>query len=461
MAKELSGTASTGSRNQTDISEILDNGPFTPLQIFIVVIIALAIILDGFDSQLLAYAIPTMMKEWGYSSRSAFTFAVVASSVGMVFGSLIAGFLADKIGRRRLILITLTICGVSTMLVGTAGDVHHVMIFRFFAGLGIGGALPVCTTLSAEFTPVRYRTMVVTASIVCVPLGGMLAGFYSKLVLFQLGWQKTFFIGGFLPLVLLVFLIFTLPESPKYLARHKARWQELQKLLLKLKRPTDYNVEFVEKHETSSPLAKTSFGALLSCGFARNTVAIWFAFFFCMSAVYSVFGWLPAILASHSIDAKIAGDGLTAYNIGGIIGSLICAWAITRFGSLKALGACAIGGGLSILALLMFNVNEHIAAMLVLLTIHGFFVNAVQSPLYALAAFLYPTQMRATGTATAAAFGRSGAILAGICGGLIAGLTSYIWLLAFAMLGVLIALVCLKKHIPAVKDTKSKLTTFH
>ncbi|UXM96344.1 MFS transporter [Bartonella sp. HY329] len=141
------------------------------------------------------------------------------------------------------------------------------------------------------------------------------------------------------------------------------------------------------------------------------------------------------------------------------MGSLLCAFAISRFGSLRALGVCAIGGAISIFVLLFFNVNEHIGLMLVLLTIHGFFVNAVQSPLYALAAFLYPTQMRATGTATAAAFGRCGAILAGVCGGLIAGLTSYIWLLGFAMIGVFIALICLKKHIPAMRSTKSTLTT--
>ncbi|UXM95964.1 MFS transporter [Bartonella sp. HY329] len=312
MVGDISPPAQSSGRKQVDISEVLDNGSFTPLQIFIVVIIALAIILDGFDSQLLAYAIPTMMKDWGHSERSVFTLAVVASSVGMVLGSLCAGYFADKIGRRRLILITLSICGISTMLVGVAGNVHHVMIFRFFAGIGIGGALPVCTTLSAEFAPLRYRTMIITASIVCVPLGGMLAGFYSRLVLAEFGWQKTFFIGGFLPLVLLAFLCFTLPESPKYMARHKARWPDLQKLLLRLKRPTASDVEFVEKNDSASSLAKTSFGALLTHDFKRNSIAIWFAFFFCMSAVYSVFGWLPAILASHNIEKSVAGDGLTA-----------------------------------------------------------------------------------------------------------------------------------------------------
>lgn len=124
---------------------------------------------------------------------------------------------------------------------------------------------------------------------------------------------------------------------------------------------------------------------------------------------------------------------------------------IARFGSWRALAVCAAGAAASALAILVFDIRSHGVFMLVLLTVHGFFANAVQSPLYALAAFLYPTPVRATGTATAAAFGRTRAICAGFSGGFVTSISAYFILLGVSMLLVLLALACIRRHIPSMR----------
>jgi len=441
------------------VDDALDSCAFTPVHGFIVLLIAVVIVLDGFDSQLLGFAVPVMMQDWALP-RDAFTFAVTASFVGMVAGSLISGLLADKVGRRRMILLTLSVCALATCLVGTASSVTEVAFYRFFAGIGIGGVLPVCTTLSAEFTPLRYRVMVVTASIVCVPVGGVLAGFFSNYVLYSMGWRFAFYSGGGLTMILLAVLWFKLPESPRFLAGHSKQWGELRGLLAKLGLPVADKTTFMDGDRQSGEPNRRGFTALLQGGLARDSFFIGISFFFCMLAVYSVFGWLPTILVASGISAAAAGHGLTAYNLGGVVGSVICAWSVSRYGSRAPLAVCATGGAVSIFALLMFDLESNVVYMLILLTCHGFFVNAVQSPLYALANHVYPTSIRATGTAMAAACGRTGAICAGLSGGLISGAAGYFALLGISMLVVVLALACIRRHIPSSKRAGSQLPHF-
>ena len=192
--------------------------------------------------------------------------------------------------------------------------------------------MPSAATMTAEFTPARRRTLAITATIVCVPLGGMLAGLFASRVIPVYGWRGLFWIGGTLPIVLGVLLLATLPESPRFLARWPERWDELRALLGRMSRSTGSNTVFTDLIEQKAE-QRAGFGALFETGRARDTVAIWCAFFMCLLAVYSAFSWLPTMLAAEGLDVAVAGSGLTAYNLGGVFGALGCAFAITRYGS--------------------------------------------------------------------------------------------------------------------------------
>ena len=211
-----------------DVGQLLDEGPFTGFQKVVVLLAALSIVMDGFDGQLIGFAIPVIMKEWGVT-RGAFAPVVAAGLIGMAVGSACAGLFADRFGRRWAVIGSVLVFGTATSAIGLAPDLLTIACLRFIAGLGIGGALPTSTTMTAEFAPLRRRTLAVTATIVCVPLGGMLAGLFTSAVLPSQGWRALFFIGGALPLALSLLLLVGLPESPRFLARRPARWSSARR----------------------------------------------------------------------------------------------------------------------------------------------------------------------------------------------------------------------------------------
>lgn len=432
-----------------DIGHTLDHGPFSTLQKIAVTMAALSIILDGFDGQLIGFAIPVIMKEWGLQ-RSAFAPAVAAGLVGMAAGSMLAGYVADRIGRRRVVIGCVLLFGATTIGIGFSNDIGTITALRFIAGLGIGGVLPSASTLTAEFTPLRYRTLAVTATIVSYPLGGMLAGLFAASILPSLGWRAMFWIGGSLPVLYAFLLLAKLPESPRYMSRHESMWPRLRILLARMQRPMDAQTRFVDGIEQTSEQKSTGFASLFSDGQGRDTVAIWIGFFMVMFASYTAFSWLPSMLTAEGLPVSIASTGLMFYNLGGVMGALSFAWAISRFGSRWPLMLAAAGAAASALALKGVNFQDNAGLLMLGLGIHGLFVNSVQAPMYALCAYIYTTRIRATGTAAALSVGRFGSVLSSFTGAAIitsSGADGYLTLLGGAMILAFIALASIKRHI--------------
>ena len=432
-----------------DIGDVLDQGAWSNLQKAVFCLAALAVLFDGFDSQLISFAIPMLIKQW-HVTREIFAPVVAAGLVGMAVGSFCSGEIGDRLGRRTTVIGCLILLGVSNFAIGFANGLVTVGILRFLAGLGIGGALPLATTTTAEFTPARYRAMAVTATITCVPLGGMVAGLFAGAILPALGWRALFWLGGPLPVVLAVVLLFALPESPRFMTRHRGRWPDLVNLLGRMGRPTAAGAAFTDLAEQRIEHG-SGVSALFAQGWIRDTLCLWGACFLCLLSVYSAFSWLPTMLSAQGLKVAAAASGLTAYNLGGVFGSLLCAAAISRLGSRWPQIVCAIGAAASAFILAKVGVADS-ATMTLWFGLHGLFVNAVQSTLYAVAAYTYPTRVRATGTATALAFGRLGAVLSAFVGAAVissAGPNSYLGVLGGSMLGVAMFLFFLRRHIPA------------
>ncbi|SMG06695.1 MFS transporter [Paraburkholderia susongensis] len=444
------GEASVSASGATvDIGSILDDGAFTGVQGVVVLLAALSILVDGFDGQLIGYVIPVLIKEWGIT-RNAFAPVVAAGLAGMAFGSIGAGLVADRLGRRWAIIGSVLLFGVATFSIGFAPNIWMIALLRFIAGLGIGGVLPTSTTLTAEYTPARFRTMAVTVTIVCVPLGGMLAGVLAAHVLPVYGWRGLFMIGGTVTFALALALCAGLRESPRFLARRTHRWPELARLLRAISRPVEADATFVDAREQGHE-KHAGFTALFKDQRANDTIAIWIANFMGLLAVYSAFSWLPAMLTGQGLPVAISGRGLMAYNLGGVIGALVCAVAISRFGSRWPLVVCSVGGALSAWALIGVDPLRSANLLVLGLGLHGLFVNAVISTSFALCAYVYPTKVRATGTAAANSFGRMGAILSSFAGAAVitmGGASSYLWMLGAAMAAVTVALALVRRHIP-------------
>jgi AAHS family 4-hydroxybenzoate transporter-like MFS transporter len=430
-----------------DVGRALDEGAFSRFQKAIVALLAATVIIDGFDSQLIGFAIPVIAKEWDVA-RAAFVPVVASGIVGMAVGGACAGLFGDRFGRRWAVIGSVILFGIATCAVGFSSNLLTLATLRFFAGLGIGGALPSATTLAAEFSPKRWRTVAVTATIVCVPLGGMIAGLFAGTILPTVGWRPLFLIGGALPLVFSGVLVAFLPESPRYLTRHPLKWQQLHALLSRfttVPAGTDTFTDRAEQKEESHEGVR----ALVTPNFRRDSFALWAAFFMSMLVIYSAFSWLPTMLISAGLNTKLASAGLTSYNAGGVIGALVCAFAISRFGSRGPLLWCCAGGALSALVLTPVDFQRHPTLLIIVLGVHGLFANAVQSTLYALCAHVYPTRFRATGTAAAVFCGRTGALLSSFAASAAithGGSFGYLVMLAVAMFLVLLSLAVVRRH---------------
>jgi len=430
-----------------DVGTLLDDGQWSAYQKLLVAGIALTIIFDGLDNQLIGAAVPAMRREWGLLPP-AFTLVLAAALFGMVIGGFIGGYLGDRFGRRTALLGSIVWFGVLTVLVSLAGDVTTLTALRFFAGLGLGGAMPNAAALASEYVPLRRRAFAVTLTIVCIPIGGTLAGFTGALVLPAYGWRALFLIGGSLPLVLAALLWTVLPESPRYLARNRARWPELARLLARLGHTISPDATFVDSHERA--VARTSIRSLFEPEYRRDTLALCAAFFFCLLSVYTGTNWVPTLLNNAGFGVATANYGLMAFNLGGVVGAVLGAMIFARLGSritMLAMTAGAIGG-----SLLLANApiaDESILAVLAMLAWTGGLINAVQTTMYALAAHVYPAAIRATGVGTALSVGRIGGVASSYAGAwaLESGPSQMFALIAGTLSVVFVALASVRNHI--------------
>jgi AAHS family 4-hydroxybenzoate transporter-like MFS transporter len=396
---------------------------------WLVFLVALTIVVDGFDNQLLGIVIPSLMTEWGVP-RSAFASVVSLGLFGMMIGGAGAGMAGDRAGRKTALLGSMLLFGAATLAATAVNDVVTFGALRFVAGIGLGGALPNAASLAAEYVAVAHRPLAVTLTIVCVPVGGVIAGLLAVPGLPALGWRGMFMLGGIVPLLLAAVLFRVLPESPRYLASASGGEEP---------------------------------GALFSHGFARDTVALWLAFVSCLLAVYLAFSWLPSILTGAGLGAAAASSSLTAFNLGGVVGAIAGGALIKRFGSRATMLATAAAASASAIALSMtpLTATTSVLLILTLLTIAGALVNAVQVALYVLAAHVYPTMVRARGVGAAVSVGRTGAILSGYAGPWAlerGGSAAFFLVMAATMFVAFVGIASVRRH---VAGAASRIITAH
>jgi len=440
-----------------DIDKALDFGAFSKLKLFVIIIISLSIILEAVAANVLGLAIPEMMDDW-HLPREAFKWAVTVSFIGMAVGAFFSGQIADRIGRRTALMLTLPICGIATVLIAVTSSVGWLVFLRFFVGLGFGGALPVAASMIAEFAPVRYRTMCVSVAMVSVAFGTTFAGFLFNMVVALSGWHSAFYVCGFLPLIMFCIVYLALPESPRFMAQHESKWAELRSLLGRLNCYVKENQVFRENMQNASqslgarePAKRESnIAALFKDGLAPNTLAIWLCSFSGIFGEYLIFSWLPAILHAEGLSEHIARNAMAYwFSLGGAIGGLICAWGCARYGTRKVMIPFAAGAAVSVFILLFLNMKEHILLVSALIGLNGFCNYGLQVPLYAVYAHLYPTRIRATGASLASSIGKVGTILAGFAGAYVS-VYGYFILIDIMMALMLLGLIIFKRHIPPV-----------
>jgi len=438
-----------------DVGVVLDEGRWSGYQKLLILGTALTIILDGIDNQLLGNAIPSMMKEWGLG-RGAFSTALALGPLGMMLGGVFGGMLGDRIGRRTALLSSVIAFAGLTFAVATVNSVFLLGLFRFLCGLGLGGAMPNAAALASEYVPRRQRAFAVTLTIVCIPLGGTLAALMSAQVVPQYGWRALFILGGIIPVVLALVLFRVLPESPRYLARRRERWPELIAMLRKAGHNLPADTSFIEAGTNQTVKSNASIRDLFVPSFRMDTLGLFGAFFFCLLANYIGILLIPVMLTGAGFQQAFASNALAAWNFGGVGGAIIGALIIQRLGSrmtMLGLSAISVASALWLAAI----PPDPLATLqlIVMFVILGGSLNAVQTTMYALAANVYPTEIRGTGIGTAVAVGRIGNVLASYVGNFAldqGGTSAYFLTFAITMVIVFFSLAIVRRHIDRTAD---------
>lgn len=434
-----------------DVGATLDQGRWTGRQKRIVGLVASAIVLDGYDNQVLGFAVPMLLREW-HITRDIIAPVFALGFVGMVLGTFLGGSLGDRIGRRPALIASVMVFALATAATALVHSVAGLALFRAIAGIGLGAAMPNATTLLAEFSPLRRRSLAVTLGIVCIPLGGVLGGLVASYIIPVMGWRALFVLGGAAPLAIALLLYVRLPESPRFLARRPQRWAELAQHLRAMGHRVEPDAAFVDTAGAEGGEAMPV-RALFGRDFLRDTAALWSAFFACLLTTYVVFNWAPTLLTQSGLDISTASLAVALFNIGGVVAAICTSALMSRFGSRPVMAITSLGavGGALVMSWLKVGGAAQGGWILAMMAVEGGLINAAQTSLYALAAQVYPTALRSTGVGAAAGFGRIGAIVSSFLGATIiaVGWSAYFQLLAFGMVVTMIAILCVGRHVAA------------
>ncbi|MVA24989.1 MFS transporter (plasmid) [Agrobacterium vitis] len=397
---------------QIDVNETIDNSPFGGFQWTVVVLCAMLLIVDGYDVFVAGTVLPTLIAEWGLSKPQAGALQAWAL-FGMMFGALVFGPLADRIGRKKGIAISFLLFTISTLLTGFATSPDQFKVFRFIAGLGCGGLMPNTVALMNEYAPKRLRSTMVALMFSGYSVGGMVAAGLGIGLIPHYGWQPMFFVAA-APLLLLPLILWQLPESIGFLVR-QGQQEKAKRIYAKLYPQARLGEgDALVLAETKG--APASVAELFRHQRALSTLMLWLAFFCCLLLVYLLSSWLPKVLQEAGYAEKASLLSLFSLNFGGMAGAIIGGWLGDRFGLPKVVVGFFVAAAVSI-ALIGYNPPSTLLFLMVFVA--GAATIGTQILLYASVAQLYHLSIRSTGLGWASGVGRIGAIVGPTLGGVL------------------------------------------
>ena len=402
------------SGNAVNANDIIDHAKFSKFHFQVVAWCLLIILFDGYDLAINGVVLPLLMQDWGLTAMQAGMLASTALA-GMMFGAMLFGSLADKIGRKKVIMICIVLFSGLTFAGGFASNPTEFAILRFLAGLGIGGVMPNLVALTSEYAPQKMRSTLVTTMFSGYAVGGVMAALLGSWFTPDFGWQIMFFIAG-IPLFLLPVIWKFLPESLTFIVQQN-RQAEARQIVRRLEpKVVVTDTTTFELHKVDVP-ESASVVSLFRRGRAINTLLFWTAFFTCLLTMYALSSWLPKLMmaAGYSMDNSLM--FMMVMNVGAVIGIVGGGILADRFHLKPVLMFLGIMGAI-VMSLMGFQSNQFLLYILVFLA--GAASIGSQMLLYSYVAQYYPLAVRSTGIGWSSAIGRMGAIIGPILiGGLL------------------------------------------
>jgi len=397
-------------------SALMEPVKLTPLQLMGIFICFLMNMLDGMDVMVVSYTAPSIAKEWAVSPG---VLGVVLSAglVGMSVGAMFLAPLGDLIGRRTMIMTSALIMGLTVWATIVAQSVEILVLFRFLSGLGIGCMLASTATLTAENAPARSKDFWVSFVLGGYPIGAVLSGLATASIIPVYGWRMVFQMAGIVTLATLPILYFALAESLDFLLKTRPAnaLARVNAILKRMNQPELAVLPVIPKEE----VVRTSLNELFSGGRMMATIRLWISIFMAFATLYFLTLWIPKLASNAGLSLSLAIYSGTVFNLGAFVGIVSQGYLSSRFGLRRTIFAFLIG---TAILMVLFGLFKGSFLILILLGLIGFGVQGGFVGMYAIAAGLYPTAVRATGVGLTVSIGRVGGIIGPLIGGVLIGM---------------------------------------
>ena len=399
--------------NQTiDVADLIETQKANWYRISIIAWACAIMSFEGYDMQVLAYAAPSIIKAW-HVNKATFGQVFGLGLFGYMLGATLLSHLGDRFGRKRLIIGGCLLFGAFTFATGYAATLSELFVLRFIAGVGLGIAIPNTIALAAEYSSLRVRATTIGAMFVGYNIGAAVGGPIAANLVPKLGWPILFHVGGIAPMILAGILVFTLPESIRFLALKQGRPDRVAAIVAKLAPHLSIapGTQFVLHEEVHGGLPVKN---LFMKGRATMTSLLWLAFAMSLVGHYFLTSWLPTVLSGSGVSMAHAVMAGAIFQIGGSCGNLIVTRILDKRGIIAIAGAFALATPLTVL---IGFTGASDAFLMVTVFLTGACVLGGQVGLNAVSGTVYPTYIRSTGAGWAFGVGRIGSILGPVIGG--------------------------------------------
>src|SRR6478752_5089564 len=405
-------TDSQASVSPIDVAGYIDQQPVGSFQIKLLLTCAAVLFLDGFDTTAIGYVAPSLAKEWGLT-KAALGPVFSAGLFGLMIGALLLGPLADRVGRKKIIIFSTLAFGIGTLITALVDGVGALLAIRFLTGFGLGGAMPNAVAMTSEFNPRRRRATMVMIMFCGFSVGAALGGLLAAALIPHFGWRSVFVAGGIAPLLLVPVLALWLPESVRFLALTGRANERVAGLLGLINPKVAFapGAQFVI-HEAELPGIPVLH--LFRDGRAAVTLLLWVVFFMSLLDLYFLSNWLPTVLNDLGASLSQAAVIGSMLQIGGVVGTFALGSVFARF-SFRALALVYFAAVFAVGAIGQLGHSVVFVTMAIFAA--GFCIVGGQIAANALAAGFYPTAVRATGVGWALGIGRVGSIVGPLIGG--------------------------------------------